>query len=129
MKGSVGMAKILIIDDAKFMRMTLKNILEKANHQVIGEGENGIQAVELYRKLQPDLVIMDITMPEMSGIEAIKAIKNEFPQAKIIICSAMGQHKMVVEAIKAGAKDFIVKPFDENRLLEAVHRVLHVVNH
>jgi two-component system, chemotaxis family, chemotaxis protein CheY len=129
MKGSVGMAKILIIDDAKFMRMTLKNILEKANHQVIGEGENGIQAVELYRKLQPDLVIMDITMPEMSGIEAIKAIKNEFPQAKIIICSAIGQHKMVVEAIKAGAKDFIVKPFDENRLLEAVHRVLHVVNH
>jgi two-component system, chemotaxis family, chemotaxis protein CheY len=123
------LAKILIIDDAKFMRMTLKNILEKANHQVIGEGENGIQAVELYRKLQPDLVIMDITMPEMSGIEAIKAIKNEFPQAKIIICSAMGQHKMVVEAIKAGAKDFIVKPFDENRLLEAVHRVLHVVNH
>ncbi|UQD51824.1 response regulator [Bacillus methanolicus] len=118
------MARILIVDDAKFMRITLSNILKKANHEVVGEGETGKDAIELYRQLNPDLVTMDITMPEMSGIEAVKEIKKEFPQAKVIMCSAMGQQKMVVEAIEAGAKDFIVKPFDEARVLDAINRVL-----
>ncbi|MCM3161353.1 MULTISPECIES: response regulator [Bacillaceae] len=118
------MARILIVDDAKFMRMTLSNILIKANHEVVGEGENGLEAVTLFEKEQPDLVTLDITMPEKNGIQALKEIKEKYPDAKIIMCSAMGQQKMVVEAIEAGAKDFIVKPFDENRVLEAVGRVL-----
>jgi two-component system chemotaxis response regulator CheY len=120
----LGVARILIVDDAKFMRMTLTNILLKANHEVVGEAENGVEAVELYEKLNPDLVTMDITMPEKNGIVALKEIKQNHPVAKIIMCSAMGQQKMVVEAIEAGAKDFIVKPFDENRVIEAINRVL-----
>lgn len=123
-RGKTAVATILIVDDAKFMRMTLTNILVKANHEVIGEADNGIRAVELYRDLKPDLVTMDITMPEKSGIEAVKEIKEQFPNARIIMCSAMGQQKMVVEAIEAGAKDFIVKPFDEGRVLDAINRVL-----
>ncbi|PLS16790.1 two-component system response regulator [Bacillus sp. M6-12] len=118
------MTRILIVDDAKFMRITLCNILKKADFEIAGEGENGRQAIEMFRELKPDLVIMDITMPELSGLDAIKQIKLEFPQAKVIMCSAMGQQKMVMEAIEAGAKDFIIKPFDENRVLEAVSRVL-----
>ncbi|PJN88983.1 MULTISPECIES: response regulator [Bacillaceae] len=118
------MARILIVDDAKFMRMTLSNILSKAGHEVIGEGENGEEAIELYRHLQPDLVTMDITMPLMSGLDAVKEIKKEFRAAKVIMCSAMGQQKMVVEAIEAGAKDFIVKPFDESRVVDAINRAL-----
>ncbi len=123
--GYTTMARILIVDDAKFMRLTLSNILTKANHEVVGEGENGRDAVVLYRELNPDLVTLDITMPEMSGLDAIREIRKEFPQAKVIMCSAMGQQKMVVESIEAGAKDFIVKPFDEGRVLEAVNRVLN----
>lgn len=118
------MARILVVDDAKFMRLTLSNILEKANHEVVGEAENGKVAIELFQELQPDLVTMDITMPEMNGLEAVKQIKCEYPQAKIIMCSAMGQQKMVVDAIEAGAKDFIIKPFDEGRVMAAVNRVL-----
>ena len=118
------MAKILIIDDAKFMRMTLSNILTKAGHEIVGEGENGKDAIRLYRELHPEVVTLDITMPEMNGIEAVKAIKKEHPKAVIIMCSAMGQQKMVVEAIESGAKDFIVKPFDEARVVESVNRVL-----
>lgn len=118
------MARILIVDDAKFMRMTLSNILIKANHEVVGEAENGVEAIELFVREKPDLVTLDITMPEKNGIEALKEIKLEYPDAKIIMCSAMGQQKMVVEAIEAGAKDFIVKPFDENRVIEAISRVL-----
>ncbi|MET3318814.1 response regulator [Peribacillus butanolivorans] len=118
------MARILVVDDAKFMRMTLSNILSKADHEVIGEGENGKEAIELFRKLNPDLVTMDITMPIMSGLDAVKEIKKDFPYAKVIMCSAMGQQKMVGEAIEAGAKDFIVKPFDECRVVDAINRVL-----
>ncbi|MFE4896145.1 response regulator [Peribacillus butanolivorans] len=118
------MARILVVDDAKFMRMTLSNILSKAEHEVIGEGENGKEAIELFRKLNPDLVTMDITMPIMSGLDAVKEIKKDFPYANVIMCSAMGQQKMVVEAIEAGAKDFIVKPFDECRVVDAINRVL-----
>lgn len=117
------MVKILIVDDAKFMRTMLRTILEKANHEIIGEGENGKDAVKLYAETNPDLTIMDITMPEMSGVEAMKEIRREFPDAKIIMCSAMGQQKLVVEAIEAGAKDFIVKPFNESGVLEAIKRI------
>lgn len=119
------MAKVLVVDDAKFMRMTLSNILNKAGHEVIGEGENGKEAISLYRELKPDLVTLDITMPEMSGLEAVREIKKEFPSAKVIMCSAMGQQKMVVEAIEAGAKDFIVKPFDEARVVDAINRIFN----
>ncbi|KPB06304.1 response regulator [Bacillus sp. CHD6a] len=118
------MANVLVVDDAKFMRLTIGNILTKSNHTVIGEAENGRDAVSLYRDHQPDLVTMDITMPEMNGIEAVREIVKDYPKAKIIMCSAMGQQRLIVEAIEAGAKDFIVKPFDEGRVLEAVKRVL-----
>lgn len=118
------MARILIVDDAKFMRITLTNILKKANHEIVGEAENGREAVVLYRELKPDLVTMDITMPEMSGLDAVKEIKKDFKDAKIIMCSAMGQQKMVVDAIEAGAKDFIVKPFDDSQVVDSVSRVL-----
>lgn len=124
MNGGFGVAKILIVDDARFMRKTLTAILENSHYEVVGEAENGRQAVEMYRELQPDLVMMDITMPEMSGMEALRIIKKEFSDSKVIMCSAMGQQKMVVDAIEAGAKDFIVKPFDESRVIDAVSRVL-----
>lgn len=118
------MAKILIVDDAAFMRMMIKDILTKNGYEVIGEAANGIQAVELYKAHQPDLVTMDITMPEMDGIEAVKQIKAVNPAAKVIMCSAMGQQSMVMDAIKAGASDFIVKPFQADRVLEAVKKIV-----
>ncbi|WP_347709289.1 response regulator [Bacillus sp. FJAT-47783] len=118
------MPTVLIVDDAKFLRKTLKKIFEHAGFEVVGEAANGREAISLFRELMPDIVTMDITMPELNGIEAVKMIKQEYPDAKIIMCSAMGQQRMVVEAIEAGAKDFIVKPFDEVRVLEAVKHVL-----
>ncbi|HOC08337.1 MAG: response regulator [Clostridiales bacterium] len=119
------MAKgVLIVDDAAFMRMMIKDILSKNGYQVVGEAENGLKAVEKYAELKPDLVIMDITMPEMDGIEAVKRIRAVDPGATIVMCSAMGQQAMVIEAIQAGAKDFIVKPFQPERVLEAVNKVL-----
>jgi len=117
------MANVLVVDDAKFMRMTLKNMLNDSSFIVVGEAENGEEAIEQYRNLQPDLVTMDITMPVMDGLSAAKAILNDFPDARIIMCSAMGQQKMVIEAIEAGAKDFIVKPFDGSRVIESLNRV------
>lgn len=121
------MARILVVDDAKFMRITLTDILVKANHEVVSEAENGIEAVKKYKETQPDLVTMDITMPEMNGIDAVKMIKEIDPKAKIIMCSAMGQQKMVVDAISAGAKDYIVKPFDDSRVVEAINSVLNLL--
>ncbi|WP_373229176.1 response regulator [Cohnella sp.] len=118
------MAKILVVDDAAFMRMMVKDILTKGGHEVIGEAANGEEAIEQYSKVKPDLVTMDITMPIMEGIEALKIIKQNDPQAKVIMCSAMGQQGMVVQAIQAGAKDFIVKPFQAERVLEAIQKVL-----
>jgi two-component system, chemotaxis family, chemotaxis protein CheY len=123
-KEETAVARILIVDDAKFMRVTLSMILKNAGHEIVGEGENGKEAVDLFENLNPDLVMMDITMPEMSGLEAVREIKRDNPNAKVIMCSAMGQQKVVVESIEAGAKDFIIKPFDEGRVLEAVNRVL-----
>ena len=119
------MAKgILLVDDAAFMRMMLKDILVKNGYEVLGEAENGLKAVEKYKELNPDLVIMDITMPEMDGIEAVKEIKKINPSAAVIMCSAMGQQSMVIEAIQSGAKDFIVKPFQADRIIEAVRKVI-----
>jgi len=115
---------ILVVDDAAFMRMMIKNILSKNGYEIVGEAENGQVAVELYKKLKPDLVTMDITMPEMNGIDGVKAIRGFDPNANIIMCSAMGQQAMVMEAIQAGAKDFIVKPFQQDRILQAIGRVL-----
>lgn len=116
--------RILICDDAAFMRMMIKGILGKGGYDVAGEAENGLKAVEKYKEVSPDLVLMDITMPEMDGIQAVKEIKKIDPNAKIIMCSAMGQQAMVVESIQAGARDFIVKPFQEDRVLEAVKKVI-----
>lgn len=113
--------KVMIVDDAAFMRLNLKRIL-KEDYEIICEAENGQIAVEKYRELNPDIVTMDITMPVMDGLEAIKAIKDIDPEAKIIVCSAMGQQKMVIEAIEAGAKDFIVKPFKNERVVNAVKK-------
>ena len=119
------MAKsILICDDAAFMRMMIKDILTKNGYTVAGEAENGAKAVEKYAELHPDLVLMDITMPEMDGIQALKKIKESHPQASVIMCSAMGQQAMVIESIQSGAKDFIVKPFQADRVIEAVRKVV-----
>ncbi len=115
---------ILIVDDAAFMRMMIKDILTKNGYNVIGEAENGMKAVERFNEHQPDLVIMDITMPEMDGIQAVKKIKELSPEASIIMCSAMGQQAMVIESIQAGAKDFVVKPFQADRVIEAVAKAL-----
>ncbi len=119
------MAKnILVCDDAAFMRMMIKDILTKNGYNVAGEAENGLKAVEKYKEVSPDLVLMDITMPEMDGIQALKEIKKVDAGAKVIMCSAMGQQAMVIESIQAGAKDFIVKPFQAERVVEAVKKVV-----
>ena len=119
------MAKnILICDEAAFMRMMIKDILTKNGYNIAGEAENGAKAVEKYNELKPDLVLMDITMPEMDGIQALKKIKETDPNASVIMCSAMGQQAMVIESIQSGAKDFIVKPFQADRVLEAVQKVV-----
>ena len=116
--------RILICDDATFMRMMIKDILTKNGYEVAGEAENGLVAIEKYNELKPDLVLMDITMPEMDGITALKKIVESDSEAKIIMCSAMGQQSMVMDAIKAGARDFIVKPFQPDRVLEAIKKVV-----
>ncbi len=118
------MARILIVDDAAFMRMMLKDILSKAGYEIVGEAANGNEAVEMYQKHQPDLVTLDITMPTCDGINALKQIMAINPAAKIIMCSAMGQQAMVIESIQAGAKDFIVKPFQPTRVLEAIKKTI-----
>lgn len=119
------MAKnILICDDAAFMRMMIKDILTKNGYNIAGEAENGLKAVEKYNETKPDLVMMDITMPEKDGIQALKEIRAKDPSASVIMCSAMGQQAMVIEAIQNGARDFIVKPFAADRILEAVRKVI-----
>ncbi|MCT4633755.1 MAG: response regulator [Firmicutes bacterium] len=115
---------ILIVDDAAFMRMMIRDVLTKNGYDVLGEAENGQKAIEKYKELNPELVIMDITMPEVDGIQAVKEIKAMDPNAKIIMCSAMGQQAMVIESIQAGARDFIVKPFQADRVIEAVKKVI-----
>ncbi|MBE6022804.1 MAG: response regulator [Cellulosilyticum sp.] len=115
----------LVVDDAIFMRTVLKKLLTEAEFVVLGEAGNGLQAIEMAKALQPDIVTLDITMPEMNGLEAIEKILEVSPNSKIIMCSAMGQHSKVVEAIKRGAKDFIVKPFEKTRVLQAIYNVMN----
>ena len=119
------MAKnVLVCDDAAFMRMMIRDILTKNGYNVVGEAENGKIAVERYQELKPDLTMLDITMPEMDGIQALKKIKEIDPGANVIMCSAMGQQAMVIEAVQSGAKDFIVKPFQAEKVLESVRKVI-----
>jgi len=112
--------RIMIVDDAIFMRMKLKDILEKNGYEVVAEAQNGADAIEKYKAEKPDIVTMDITMPEMNGIEALQKIKKIDPSAKVIMCSAMGQQAMVMEAIQSGALDFIVKPFETDRVIDSI---------
>ncbi|WP_102028227.1 response regulator [Salirhabdus sp. Marseille-P4669] len=116
--------RVLIVDDAAFMRMMIKDILTKNDFEVVGEAQDGNQAVEKYQELQPDLVTLDITMPDKDGITALKEIKSMDPNANVIMCSAMGQQAMVIDAIQAGARDFIVKPFQADRVIEAINKAL-----
>lgn len=116
--------RILITDDALFMRVTLKNILTANGYEVVGEAQNGQEAVQKYADQQPDLVLMDITMPIMDGITACRTIKSNDPKANVVMCTAMGQKNMVIEAIQAGAKDFIVKPFQPDRVLESIKKLI-----
>ena len=116
--------RILVVDDAAFMRMMIKDILTKNGYEVVGEESDGAQAIEKFKESNPDLITMDITMPEMDGITALKEIKKINPSAKVIMCSAMGQQAMVIDAIQAGAKDFIVKPFQADRVIEAIKKTL-----
>ncbi|MDI6823426.1 MAG: response regulator [Bacillota bacterium] len=115
------MAKVLVADDAAFMRMKLSNLLRQAGHEVL-EANNGLEALEVYEAQKPDLVFMDITMPEMDGIEALKRLRALDPEARVVMCTALGQQSMVIEAVKSGAKDFIVKPFQPERVLQAVEK-------
>jgi two-component system, chemotaxis family, chemotaxis protein CheY len=115
---------VLICDDAVFMRTMISDILEESGYEIVGQAESGVQAIERYKTLRPDLVTMDIVMPDMGGIDAVREITSFDANAKILMCSAMGQQALVVEAIQAGAKDFVVKPFQPSRVLEAVQRVL-----
>jgi len=118
------MKRVLIADDAAFMRMLLKNMLEKNGFEVVGEAENGSVAVAKYKELQPDIVTMDITMPETDGIEALKEIKIFDSKAKVVMLSALGQESYIKEAIMLGAKYFIVKPFNENHVIETLNKIL-----
>ena len=118
------MATALVVDDAAFMRMMLKDILTKGGYDVVGEAADGNEAVAKYNELKPDLVTLDITMPNKDGLQALKEIRANDPNATCIMCSAMGQQAMVIDAIQAGAKDFVVKPFQPDRVLESIHKVL-----
>lgn len=120
------MIKVLIVDDAAFMRMTIKMMLEKNGFEIVGEAENGETAVQKYQKCHPDIVTMDITMPEMNGIESLKLILKNDPKAKVVMISAMGQERMVKDAILSGAKSFIVKPFKEEHVVETLTKVAAV---
>lgn len=116
------MARVLIVDDASFMRMMIKDIVSKLGHEVVGEAANGFEAIDKYKELKPDFVTMDITMPEMDGIKASAEIKAMDSNATVIVMSAMGQQAMVIDALKAGAKDFIVKPFTADRVKDAISK-------
>lgn len=118
------MARVLVVDDAAFMRLNIKQMLDANGHEMVGEAANGIEAVEVYPRAKPDVVLMDITMPEMNGIEALKRIKVLDPASKVIICSAVGQQVMVAEAVKNGAETFIVKPFTQETLMAAINKVI-----
>ena len=114
--------RVLIVDDAAFMRMMLRNILVKLEYEVVGEACNGQEGYNKYMELKPDIVTLDITMPEVDGLKCLKMIKDTDPQAQVIMCSAMGQQHLVLEAVKTGAKDFIIKPFQPDRVQSALNK-------
>jgi len=116
--------KILVVDDAIFMRSLIRDIFARSPFVIAGEAENGLEAIEMYKELRPDITTMDIVMPEVDGITALKEIMKFDPQAKVIMCSALGQESLIAESIEAGAKDFIVKPFQPNKVLKVVRSVL-----
>ena len=118
------MARVLVVDDAAFMRKMVSDALTKGGHEVVGEGANGEEAVTLYQELKPELTTLDITMPEKDGLQALKDIMALDPSAKVIMCSALGQESKVLEAVKSGAKDFVVKPFQPDRILDAAAKAL-----
>ncbi|MFD0679138.1 MULTISPECIES: response regulator [unclassified Paenibacillus] len=120
------MARLMIADDSMFMRLMIKNILLDLGHEIVAEASNGLEAVSLFIQHSPDLITLDITMPEMNGITALKEIKSYKSDAKVIMVSAMGQQSIVIEAISIGASDFIVKPFDKDRVAEAIQRALKI---
>lgn len=116
--------RILVVDDAMFMRATVKRILEQAGYEIAGEAENGEIATKQYSELKPDAVLMDITMPVMDGISAAKAILSSDPQAVVLMCTALGQQNLVIQAIQAGVKDYIIKPFQAERVIEGVSKAI-----
>jgi two-component system chemotaxis response regulator CheY len=118
------MARVLIADDASFMRQMIREIIEPEGHEVVGEATNGIEAVEQFEELQPDIVTMDIVMPKRSGIDAVKGILAKYADARIVMCSALGQESLVMEALQAGARDFIVKPFKPDNVLATIQKIL-----
>jgi len=120
------MKRVLVVDDASFMRMSISMMLKKHNFEIIGEAENGVEGVRKYKELKPDIVTMDITMPEMSGIEALKQIREYDPKANVIMITAMGQEILVREAVMNGAKSFLVKPFKEEQLINVFNKLLGV---
>lgn len=117
------MAKILVVDDAEFLRVRISKMLSSEGHEII-EAENGVKAVETYKKAHPDVVLMDITMPEMDGLTALREIRSYDSSAKVVMLTALGQESVVLEAIKAGARDFVVKPFEKERVLSAVAKLV-----
>ena len=118
------MARVLVVDDAAFMRKMVSDALAKGGHEVVGEAGNGTEAVVQYQALQPEVTTLDITMPEKDGLAALKEIIAMDPQARVVMCSALGQESKVLEAIKAGAKDFVVKPFQPDRVLSAIEKAV-----
>lgn len=116
--------KVLVVDDSQFMRLNIINYLTKNNIDVVGQAANGSEAIRLYKELKPDIVTMDITMPDMNGVEAVKEIIKMDPDAKIIMCSAMGQQGMVIESIKAGAKGFLIKPLNEEKMIMEINKIM-----
>jgi two-component system chemotaxis response regulator CheY len=122
---NIEMAQVMIVDDAAFTRLMLRDIIIANGMEIAAEASNGVEAVQLFKKLRPGLVMMDIAMPEMDGIAALARIIKIDPNAKVVMCSALVQQSMVLDAIKAGAKDFIVKPFNKERIVETIHRFLH----
>lgn len=120
--------KIMVVDDTSFMRTMMRSILEELGHHVVAEAGNGVEAIQTYKLVRPELVTMDITMPELDGISAVKEIKQVDPSAKIIMCSALGHRSMIIEAIRSGASDFILKPVHKDRVAEAIHNAFNNAN-